>query len=86
MKSNGPIQYTLRQVPRAMDKALRRKSRHEGKSLNQAALDALAAGLRLASEPIRHRDLDFLIGSWVEDPEFDAAIQAQDQVDPALWR
>ncbi|HEV2391279.1 MAG TPA: hypothetical protein VG146_02845 [Verrucomicrobiae bacterium] len=28
--------------------------------------------------------LQSLVGSWVEDPEFDAAVQAQDNVDPDL--
>jgi hypothetical protein len=32
-----------------------------------------------------HHDLDDLAGQWVEDPEFDAAVEAQDQVDESLW-
>ena len=86
MKSNGVVQYTLRQVPCELDEALRRKSRREGKSLNRAAIEALSAGLSLSGEPVRHHDLDFLIGSWVEDPKFDAAIQEQNKVDRDLWR
>ena len=31
-------------------------------------------------------DLDRLVGTWVEDPEFDEAIRAQDLVDEVLWR
>ena len=64
MQRNGSVQYTLRQVPAAVDTALRRKAKREGKSLNAAALDALTEGLRLQGEPIRHRDLNFLRGSW----------------------
>ena len=33
-----------------------------------------------------HHDLDGLIGSWREDPEFDAAIRAFSQVDEAVWK
>lgn len=33
-----------------------------------------------------HHDLDGLIGSWQEDPAFDAAIRAFEQVDEALWK
>lgn len=86
MKSKQFVQYTLRQVPVAVDEALRRRSMEEGKSINQTAIEALHAGLVLSGEKIRHHDLDFLIGTWVEDPSFDAAIKAQDQVDPDMWK
>lgn len=32
---------------------------------------------------IVHRDMDFMIGSWVEDPLFDEALRAQRQCPPA---
>jgi plasmid stability protein len=86
MKTNGSVQYTLREVPPSVDEALRLKARREGKSLNAAALDTLSAGLCLSGEPVRYKDLDFMVGSWEEDPSFEAAIQAQDQIDPGLWR
>ena len=85
MKTNGCCQYTIRQIPKAVDKSLRQKSRREGKSLNTMAIEILSNGLQLAGE-IRHDDLDFMAGSWVEDARFDEAIAAQDQVDPKLWR
>ncbi|HCU25845.1 MAG TPA: hypothetical protein DF383_12575 [Deltaproteobacteria bacterium] len=35
-----------------------------------------------ASEsPVLFHDLDDLIGSWREDPEFEAALELQDQID-----
>lgn len=37
-------------------------------------------------QAVRHHDLDDLAGTWVDDPAFDQAIEAMDQVDPALWR
>jgi hypothetical protein len=86
MKNNRSIQYTLRQVPPSVDKALREKSRREGKSLNTAAVETLSAGLCVSGETLHHADLDFIVGTWVEDPEFDAALRAQDQIDPDLWR
>jgi hypothetical protein len=86
MKNKGPIQYTIRGLPRSVDDALRRRARREGKSLNATAVETLAEGLGLNGEPLRHHDLDFLHGSWVEDPEFDAAIEQQDRVDVGLWR
>ena len=86
MKSKGPVQYTLRDVPRAVDTALRRKSAQKRKSLNATAIETLSAGLRLSGEAPLFNDLEFLIGSWVKDPKFDAAIREQDRVDPDLWR
>jgi plasmid stability protein len=86
MKSNRGTQYTLRQIPRAVDERLRLKAREEGKSLNQTAVDVLIAGLALSGEGVLHHDLDFMVGAWVEDPAFEDSIQAQDQIDPHLWR
>ena len=85
MKSKASIQYTLRQVPREIDSALRKKSRRERKSLNQVAIEALSAGLAV-NGAVRYHDLDFAIGTWVEDKEFDAAIKDQDKIDEVLWR
>lgn len=86
MKSKGVVQYTLRQIPGALDEALRKKSRKEGKSMNQTAIEVLGIGLALNGDFIVHRDLDFMVGSWVEDSKFDEAVRAQDRVDPKLWK
>ena len=86
MKAKTVVQYTLRQVPKALDEALRRKSRLDGKSINQTAIEVLETGLALNGDMVKHRDLDFMAGSWVEDPAFDEAIRAQDQVDTKLWK
>ncbi len=86
MKAKRLVQYTLRQIPPALDEALRRKSRQDGKSINQTAIEVLHTGLALNGESIIHRDLDFMVGSWVEDSSFDEAIRSQDRVDPKLWQ
>jgi hypothetical protein len=86
VKSNAPIQYTLRQVPSRIDRSLREQSKRAGQSLNEAAIAALTRGLGLADERPLYHDLDRLAGTWEEDPAFDAAIAAQDQVDPRLWK
>jgi len=80
------MQYTIRQIPAAVDKALRRKAKTEGKSLNEAAIDALRHGTGLTGEPPTFHDLDSLAGTWVEDPKFDQAIADQDRIDPELWK
>ena len=38
------MQYTIRGVPAAVDNALRARARADGKSLNEAAIEALAEG------------------------------------------
>lgn len=84
MKSKDSIQYTLRQVPACIDRSLREKSKEEGLSLNEAAIEALGKRLGLTDERHRFHDLDGLAGTWLEDSEFDAAIAEQDQVDRSL--
>jgi len=80
------IQYTLRNVPPVVDRALRRRAVRSAKSLNEVALEALALGAGLANETKERHDLDFLIGSWVEDPAVDHALADQRKVDEAIWR
>lgn len=45
MKAKVSVQYILRQIPAALDKALRKKSQREGKSINRTAIVLLQAGL-----------------------------------------
>lgn len=85
MKSSHAKQYTVRSLSPQLDRALRQKSRETGKSLNEVVLETLQKGVGLSDQPIEYHDLDALIGTWKEDPEFDAVLQAQDQVDPNLW-
>ena len=89
MKRRHPAagrQYTIRGVPLRVDRASRHYAQSHGKSINQAAVDILATGLGLPHRKIRHHDLDFMANTWKEDSDFDAAIAAQDQVDPEMWR
>lgn len=80
------MRYTLRNVPKAVDRALRQRARRENKSLNEVAIEALSQGVGLQERPVRRRKLDDLAGTWREDPEFDAAIADQHRIDPELWR
>ncbi len=69
-----------------MDARIRERAAREGKSLNETVLEALKAGLGITGERVRHADLDDLVGTWVNDPEFDRAIEEMDRVDPELWK
>jgi len=80
------MQYTVRGIPDALDKAIRRRARAEGKSLNEVAVDALADGLGLGSEDVPRRDLSDVVGTWKKEASVEAALVAQDVVDESLWK
>ena len=82
------MQYTLRNIPKQVDQALRNRAKQQGRSLNEVALEALALGAGITSngqKPVKYRDLSDIAGSWVEDPEFDKIMAELDQVDPRDW-
>ena len=80
-------QYTIRNVPQAVDEVLRRRARALGKSFNQVALDALIAGSGSTGRQV-FDDLDFMIGSSTpaEADALEAELASQDTIDPELWR
>lgn len=80
------MQYTIRNVPKTLDAMLRDRARKEGKSLNEMVIEALARAMGFSKEPVRQRDLSGIAGTWIDDPEFDRAIEDQDQIDEDLWR
>jgi plasmid stability protein len=80
------MQYTIRNVPDALDEALRRAAREQGKSLNEVAIEALARGAGVAGERTRQRDLNDIAGTWRKDRAFDSALAAQDTIDEEMWR
>ena len=79
------MQYTLRGIPPALDEAIRRRARAEGKSLNEAAVEALADGAGLGDEEVVRRDLSDVAGTWKREAAVEAALRAQDRVDEDLW-
>ena len=79
-------QYTIRNVPEALDRELRDRARRRGTSLNDAALDALMRGLGITDREQEFMDLDDLIGTWKNDDSFDRALADQDTVDADLWQ
>jgi len=80
------MQYTVRGVPEPLDRAIRRRARAEGKSLNAVAVEALAEGLGLGKEGLVLRDLSDIAGTWKKDAAAEAALSAQDVVDESLWK
>jgi hypothetical protein len=80
------MQYTIRGIPAAVDSALRERARAAGKSLNEAAVEALAEGSGLTGSRRKRRDLGDIARTWKIDKAVDAALADQDSVDEDLWR
>ncbi|NOY90583.1 MAG: hypothetical protein GXP55_05180 [Deltaproteobacteria bacterium] len=80
------MQYTIRNIPEALDRALRGRAAREGLSLNQVAIRALLSACGLEATARRQRDLSDMAGSWQEDVDVDAALESQRAIDPDLWR
>jgi hypothetical protein len=79
------MQYTVRGISEALDRAIRQRARAEGKSLNEVTLEALAGGLSLANDGVALRDLGDIVGKWANDTAAEAAFAAQDRLDESLW-
>jgi plasmid stability protein len=80
------MQYTLRNIPKHIDRALRERARASGKSLNEAAIEALQRGLDLNAESKRSSDLDWFLGSGGLEPKVLRAIAEHDEVHPDDWK
>jgi hypothetical protein len=80
------MQYTLRDIPRDVDAALRKRAQRERKTLNQAAVEAMAEGLGLEREPRPRRSVRDIVGAVAKDPKLEAALEDQRRVEPELWR
>lgn len=80
------MQYTIRRIPKQIDAALRKRAQHDRKTLNDAAVDALAEGLGLTREPQQRRSVRDLLGARSKDPALSAALDDQRKIDPDLWR
>jgi hypothetical protein len=80
------MQYTLRGIPATVDRALRDRARRSGKSLNEAAIDALAEGVGVSGTRRKRRDLSDLTRSWSAEKAVEHALADQDRVDEDLWK
>ena len=80
------MQYSIRNVPAVLDRALRRRAKDRGASLNEVALEALARGIGVSDEAVPQRRLRDLAGTWEDDAIFDAALDEQRIIDACIWR
>jgi Antitoxin FitA-like, ribbon-helix-helix len=77
------VQYTIRGVPREVDRLLRRRAAQGKRSLNQVILEELAAATLGHSQ---RADFSDLVGRWIPDPAFDEILAAQRQIDEDKWK
>lgn len=80
------MQYTIRDVPPHVDRAIRERARAQDKSLNEVAIEALTEGTGLTGVPRKRRDLTDVAGTWPDDVAVERALADQDVVDEDLWR
>lgn len=80
------MQYTLRNLPPHLDRAIRARAERERRSLNDVAIEALLRAFGLQGDQPPQRDLSDIAGTWVEDPALDAALASQRRIDPELWQ
>jgi hypothetical protein len=84
--SKKAAQYTIRNVPPSVDRALRRKAAASRTSLNRFLLEALEREAGIGGAVVLHHDLDHLIGTWIADPAVDEALAAERNVHPGDWK
>ena len=75
------MQYTLRGIPEALDEAIRRRAREEGKSLNEVVIKVLSECLEVSGGKTPRRDLTDVVGSWKREAAVEAALRAQRRID-----
>ena len=83
------MQYTIRNISKQVDQALRRRAKQQARSLNDVALEALSLGAGITPNgkaPVKYRDLSDIAGSYVSDPGFERAVKEQDQIHPDDWK
>jgi len=85
-------QITIRSIPDAVKKTVRKEAERKGVSLNKAIISLLeqSAGMKAPEKKKRvlYHDLDHLSGLWSreEAASFDKALKAQRKVDAELWK
>ena len=81
------MQYTIRNLPAGLDRAIRERARLEKKSMNEVTIEALQRAFGLQGDLLSpQRDLSGIAGSWHDSPELAAALDEQRRVDPELWQ
>jgi hypothetical protein len=80
---------TIRNLPRAVVKAIKDKARREKLSLNRAIVALLeeVTGSQPGTKTLHH-ELDHLAGRWSDEEyaQFMEALREQRRIDPEMWK
>jgi len=84
-KRHAPTQYTIRNIPADLDKAIKARAKRLSKSVNQVALEALA---NVVDRAVKKRSLRDMPGAWSksEAERFDRFLREQRSIDDELWK
>jgi hypothetical protein len=80
------LQYTIRNIPPAVDRVIRKRSKQSGKSFNQTVVDMLSLQTFGTTKIPKEDTFDWLFGANTLDKTFDEAIKDLSQVDKKLWQ
>ncbi len=80
------IQYTIRNIPPLVDKALRKRSAQSGKSFNQTLVELLTLETFGTTEPYADISFSWLFNQHTLDQSFDKAVGELSHVDEKLWQ
>ena len=82
-------QITIRISDHEMEKALRRKAKESGKSLNKVVLELIQTGTGTGRKRApRGASLAEFAGGWTEEEarEFEDAIKIFEEIDEGMWK
>jgi hypothetical protein len=80
------MQYTIRNIPKVLDQALRRRARQNNMTLNEVVIEAMASGLGVQQAPAKRRSVREIFAGHPKDADLEAALADQRRIDPELWR
>lgn len=82
------IQYTIRNIPPAVDHVIKKRAKQSGKSFNQTVVDLLSLQTFGTTKVPSDNSFDWLFGAGKDSlgSEFDEAIKDLSKPDPKLWR
>ncbi len=92
MKSSSKTRYTIRDVDRDLDRAVKEEAAHYGLSLNKTVLGLLAeaVGLKKADSTVAKADKapPLVFEAWKDEEvkAMEGHLAASRKVDPKLWK
>ncbi|MEI6071029.1 MAG: hypothetical protein WCS31_04505 [Verrucomicrobiae bacterium] len=88
MNERHKAQYTVRDIPAALDLRVREAAALEDISLNQAVVRALERGLGLAEEPVKYRSLHGMVRPTdkLDRKGWSEVLADMDRIHPEDWK